>query len=114
VTNNHQQVVTRGPRPNTDFISTFGSGVLTERGTVKVKPTLQLASHPDIYAAGDIIDWDEQKQAGKVNAHAPVVAANVLSSVAGQTPTSNYKGSIEMIVVTNGKVCLHASRAARR
>jgi len=96
-------VLTTGPRPNTGFISTLGSDTLTERGNVKVEPTLQLASHPDIYAAGDVIDWAEQKQAAKYTAHAAVVVANILTVVAGQTPVTKYKGSLELIVVTDGK-----------
>ena len=109
LTSDHVQVLTRGPRPNTGFISTLGSDVLTERGrTVKVKPTLQLVSHDNIYAAGDIIEWAEQKQAIKTLGQAPVVVANILSSLAGKPPTARYKGSIEMIVVTNGKVSLRA------
>jgi len=96
-------VLTTGPRPNTSFISTLGLDTLTDRGTVKVKPTLQLVSHPDIYAAGDVIDWAEQKQAAKVAGHAAVIVANILSAVAGETPVTQYKGSFELILVTNGK-----------
>jgi NADH dehydrogenase FAD-containing subunit len=74
-----------------------------------VEPTLQLPSHPDIYAAGDVIDWAEQKQAAKYTAHAAVVVANILNVVAGQTPVTKYKGSLELIVVTDGKVRFIAS-----
>lgn len=67
---------------------------------------MQLRSHPDIYAAGDVIDWAEQKQAAKASSHAAVVVANILSAVAGQTPVTKYKSGVEMILVTNGKVSL--------
>jgi apoptosis-inducing factor 2 len=53
---------------------------------------------------GDIIDWDEQKQAGKVNGHVPVIVKNIKSLVARKPAAVDYKGSTEMIVVTNGKV----------
>lgn len=98
------QVSSQGPRPNTAFISTLGSDTLTDRGYVRVKPTLQLVSHPDIYAAGDIIDWAEQKQAAKTHAHAAVVTANILSNLAGKKSAKEYKGSYELVVITNGKV----------
>lgn len=96
-------VSTKGPRPNTAFIATLGSDTITDRGFVKVKPTLQLLSHSDIYAAGDVIDWAEQKQAAKTKGHAAVVTANILSDLAGEKPVKEYKGAYELIVVTNGK-----------
>lgn len=98
------QLATQGPRPNTEFIATLGSDTLTDRGYVRVKPTLQLASHSDIYAAGDIIDWAEQKQAAKTHAHAAVITANILSNLSGEKPAKEYKGSTELIIITNGKV----------
>jgi NADH dehydrogenase FAD-containing subunit len=100
------QLSNRGPRPNTDFVSSLGEDTLTKSGHVKVRRTLQLLSHSDVFAVGDVTDIEEQKQAGKVYAHADVVAANVLSVLEGKEAKSVYKGSIEMIVVTNGKVCL--------
>jgi NADH dehydrogenase FAD-containing subunit len=96
-------VSTKGPRPNTAFIATLGSDTITDRGFVKVKPTLQLLSHSDIYAAGDVIDWAEQKQAAKTQGHAAVVTANILSDLAGEKPVKEYKGAYELIVITNGK-----------
>jgi NADH dehydrogenase FAD-containing subunit len=96
-----RQLKTTGPRPATGFLSSLPAS-LTSTG--HVKPTLQLADHPRIFAAGDIIDWNEQKQAAKVDAHAGVVTANVLSIIGGKDATTQYKGSSELIVVTNGKV----------
>ena len=106
IVNNRLQVLTTGPRPNTGFVSTLGSDTLSDRGFVKVRPTLQLLHHSNIYAAGDVIDWDEQKQAAKAAGQVGVVVANILSALAGQKPTAQYKGSLEMIAITNGKVCL--------
>ena len=72
---------------------------------VRVLPTLQLPAYPEIFAAGDIIDWDEQKQSGKVSmGHAPVVVKNILSFVEGKPVKAEYKGSLEIIAITNGKV----------
>ncbi|EED82357.1 predicted protein, partial [Postia placenta Mad-698-R] len=68
-----------------------------------VRPTLELPGHPGVFAVGDIIHWRECKQAAKGNAHLAVVAANVLSLLAGQPLKKEYKGSIEMIVIPIGK-----------
>jgi hypothetical protein len=57
-----------------------------------------------VFALGDIIEWKEEKQMIKAVAHASIVVNNVLA-VTGATPKfKEYKGSIEMIGLTNGKV----------
>lgn len=94
----------RGPKPNTTLLNHFPTKPLTPDGFVKVKPTLQLMSHPLIFAAGDIIDWNEQKQAGKVYGHGDVVVANTIALLEGKEAKSEYKGASEMIIVINGKV----------
>ncbi|KAK7014742.1 hypothetical protein VNI00_019294 [Paramarasmius palmivorus] len=97
-------VRTWGSSPDTEFIKgSLGSDTLSSRGHVKVKPTLQLRDYSNIFAAGDIIDWDEQKQAGKVNGHVPVIVKNIKSLISGKPAAVEYKGSTEMILVTNGK-----------
>ncbi|KIY68526.1 FAD/NAD(P)-binding domain-containing protein [Cylindrobasidium torrendii FP15055 ss-10] len=94
-----------GIKPNTSLLADLNkeSEVLSANGFVKVRDTLQLPAHPDIFAVGDIIDVKEQKQAAKTGGHAAVVAANVVSFVNGQPLTKKYKGSYELILVTNGK-----------
>lgn len=100
-----RQVITSGPKPNTEFIGeSLGAEILTETKLVKVEKTLQLSSHPAIFAVGDIIDWKEQKQAAKANGHCPIVVANVLSFLAGQPARKEYEGFPEMIMIINGKV----------
>ena len=100
------KLLTRGPRPNTTPLRSLGDGVLDERGCVKVRPTLQLVDHPDIFAAGDIIAVNEQKQLAKVTGHAGVIVANLLSIVGGKEPKTTYQTSFEAIVITDGKVRL--------
>lgn len=78
--------------------------MLNDQGYVKVKPTLELPDHPGVFAAGDIIAWTEQKQAGKAPNHAAVVAPNIISFLAGQPLKKVYKGSTEMILIPIGKV----------
>lgn len=96
-------VPTRGGRPNTSFLVSLQPSVLTEHGFVKVDPTLQVKSHPGIFAAGDVLDWKEVKQAAKVHSHAPVVVANILAYLEDKPAKKVYKGSPELIVITNGK-----------
>ena len=100
----HVQVSARGPRPNTEFISTIGPDALTKNGFVRVQPTLQLIGHPNIFAGGDAIDWPEQKQSAKAKQHAGIIARNVVAYLGGKS-LQEYKGSIEMIAITNGRVC---------
>lgn len=83
----------------------LGQDALGANKHVKVRPTLQLASHESIFALGDIILWDEQKQAFKAHGHASVIAANILSLLNGSKLRKEYKTGREMILVTNGKVC---------
>ncbi|KAF9471448.1 FAD/NAD(P)-binding domain-containing protein [Pholiota conissans] len=97
-------VPTRGGGPNTKFVASLGPDVLTTSGTIKVGPTLQLVNHPRIFAAGDVVDWNEQKQAIKAAGHVNVIATNVLVllELSKKKPVL-YKGAAEMIVITNGK-----------
>ncbi|KAI0088426.1 FAD/NAD-P-binding domain-containing protein [Irpex rosettiformis] len=92
-----------GTRPNTAFIESLGSGVLTETGTVKIKPTFELLHHSGIFAIGDIIEWKEAKQAAKAPKHATIATTNLISFLSGQPQTANYGGQPEMIVIPVGK-----------
>ena len=73
---------------------------------MKVEPTLQLPGHPGVFAAGDIVDWDERKSGSKAGAHARVVVANIMNFVEDKPVKKVYGGSPEYIVIPIGKVNL--------
>jgi len=77
--------------------------VVNPRGQIRIENTFQLKSHPNIYAIGDVIDWQEQKQAAKAPKHAQIAAANILSQINGDDPKKIYSGQPELIIITNGK-----------
>ncbi|KAJ7715072.1 hypothetical protein B0H16DRAFT_1435251 [Mycena metata] len=95
-------IPTRGGRPNTAVVSTLGPGLLSEEGYIKVDPHLQVKGLPGIFAAGDVLDWQEVKQVAKVPGHVSVVVANVKSFIRNKRQTAIYNGTFELIVVTNG------------
>lgn len=82
------QVPVAGGRPNTDFLRSFDPAIITAAGTVRVQKTLQVPlsnGKTNVYAVGDIIEWDEEKQLAKTPAHVAVVAANILASINNKT-----------------------------
>ncbi|KAF9531421.1 FAD/NAD(P)-binding domain-containing protein [Crepidotus variabilis] len=95
-------VPTFGSRPNTEYIKTFDASVLNSAGEVRVQPTLQVTGHPRIFAAGDIIEWKEEKQALKAGNHAKVIITNILSLLNGSGKLKEYKSGFEMIILTDG------------
>lgn len=100
------QVQTRGPSPNTGFVSdSIGAASLSDRDLIRVRPTLQLQDYSHIFAGGDVIEWKEQKQAAKASPHGVLIAGNIMALLNGGK-LKDYKGAMEMIVATNGKVSL--------
>ncbi|KAI0629807.1 FAD/NAD-P-binding domain-containing protein [Trametes polyzona] len=91
-----------GSRPNTGFLKNFDEDVLTPYGNVRVNDNLEVIGHPGVFAAGDITDRKETKQASKAHRHVPVVVANVISYLQGEPPKRAYKGLPESIVITLG------------
>lgn len=76
---------------------------------MKIRPTLQLGAYCSIFALGDIIDFPEGKRAIKGNAQISVVVKNLVSYLKDPEaePSKKYTGSLEAIVLTNGKVCFN-------
>jgi len=97
-------VRTSGPRPNTEFLaSSLGEDILNEEKFVHVSPQLQVVNHPSVFAAGDIVEWEEEKQFGKAAGQAVIVADNIMSYLAGKPLKKRYTGWPEIIILTNGK-----------
>lgn len=71
---------------------------------MRIAPTLQLTEYKNIFAAGDIMAFDEQKAVAKTPGHAKVVADNIMSLLAGEVPKKTYGGTFEGLFITNGKV----------
>lgn len=78
--------------------------MLNSRGQIKIRPTFQLESYSNVYAIGDVTNWEEQKQAAKAPKHAQIAAANILAQLSGKEPKKTYSGQPELIIITNGKV----------
>ena len=73
---------------------------------MKVQPTLQLESHPSIWAVGDILDFLEGKRATKAKRQLNVLIPNLLLFLRDRNArlTKEYTPSPENIVLTNGAV----------
>ncbi|KIO28783.1 hypothetical protein M407DRAFT_242857 [Tulasnella calospora MUT 4182] len=99
-------VPTWGGRRNTGYLNSFDSTILTPEGNIRVLPSLRVPlsnGKTNVYAAGDVIDWDEQKQLAKVPGHAGVVVANILASIQGKSASKTYKGPpMEVILLPAG------------
>lgn len=74
-----------------------------------MSPELQVMNHPSVFAAGDIVEWEEEKQYAKTIGQAAVVAKNIASYLANKPPKRQYGGSPEIIILANGKVWVPVS-----
>lgn len=106
-------VLARGGRPNTSLLKFLRPDVLSDRGYIRVRPTLQIDRHPNMFALGDVIDWPEAKQLMKISmGHTAVVITNVMSYLEGKVPKKTYTKSPEFLSISNGRVCFANSMFA--
>ncbi|KAH9850143.1 FAD/NAD-P-binding domain-containing protein [Lenzites betulinus] len=92
-----------GSRPNAGFLKLFDEKVLDDYGAICVNDHFELPGHPGVFAAGDVTDRKETKQASKAHRHVPIVVANVVSFLRGEPCDHGYTGVPESIVITLGK-----------
>ena len=85
-----------------------GSPLADSAGWVDVSPdTLQHKHYSSVYALGDVSNSPNAKTAAAVRKQAPVVAENVLSTLAGNNPTAVYDGYGSCpLTVERGKIVL--------
>ncbi|KAK4056997.1 hypothetical protein OIO90_001897 [Microbotryomycetes sp. JL221] len=96
-------MVAVGNEPNTSLVSRFDSSATNSFRLVKTKPTLQLESHDNMFAIGDITDTDETKLMFYATSHVPIIVANIVSLIKGQQASKTYKAQGRgTIVVTCG------------
>lgn len=92
-----------GSQPVTGYLrGTDYEEALTESGTVRVLPTMQVAGHDHTYAIGDITDVPEAKRADAARAQARVVVANIASQIDGGHPEVTYQPKRDWIVLPLG------------
>ena len=92
-----------GATPVTGYLrGTDYEDALTEVGTVRVLPTLQVAGHDHTYALGDITDILESKRADAARSQARVVIANIASQIEGGDPEATYQPKRDWVVLPLG------------
>jgi len=79
-----------------------GLGVLDSRGYVRVNDHLQLLGYDNIFAAGDIVNIEEEKLAQNAESHAEVVAANIKALDKGE-PMIPYEPKLKYLCISLGK-----------
>jgi selenide,water dikinase len=81
------------------------SGLATdERGFIRVGPTLQSVSHPQVFAAGDVACYHEARPKSGVYAvkAGPVLAANLRAVCAGHAPAPWVPQSRALYLISTG------------
>lgn len=62
-------IVAYGSKPNSELMDKFDASAVTEKGTVKVTPTMQVAGHPNWFAIGDVAETADGKTAVAAKGH---------------------------------------------
>lgn len=92
-----------GSQPASGFLfNTDYEGILNTDGTIKVRPTLQVVGHDNVYAVGDITDVRESKRADAARHQARVVISNIANQIEGNDADVAYQPTKEWVVLPLG------------
>jgi apoptosis-inducing factor 2 len=94
--------MTVGTKPNYDFMEKNFSKCLSDRHQIKVDENLRVVGCKNIFAAGDIIDLQEEKTAQNAEHHAHTIVHNILALESSREP-KKYKSRKRMLVISLGK-----------
>lgn len=70
-----------GTSPRTEYLAGELSAARLANGRLRVTPQLRVVGQERVFAIGDITDVPEMKQASAADAHAEVVASNIVASI---------------------------------
>jgi NADH dehydrogenase FAD-containing subunit len=91
-------------RPNTALLHTLGHDVVdADSGRVIVSPTLQLPSHPHIFAIGDVSAADKASLAFIAQLQAKLAAANLVALLQGKHNKLKPWKTLHGMFVTTGR-----------
>jgi apoptosis-inducing factor 2 len=91
-----------GATPTTDYLAGSLAVARSANGQVRVRPTLQVEGHANVFAVGDVTDVAESKRAGAALRHASVIAANVKALLSGESELTTYQPGPPGILLTLG------------
>ncbi|XP_033120461.1 apoptosis-inducing factor 2-like, partial [Anneissia japonica] len=95
-------IVCIGLKVNSDVYSKALGDCMDESGSLKVRPTLQVEGHDNIFAVGDCANIDKIKMAYKAERHSGVVAKNI-QALATSSKLKSYVEGEPMMFVTVGR-----------
>ena len=88
-------------KPNSDYLADFDERVLDAHGFVKVRPTLQFEEFDNLFACGDVSNFD-RKVAAATNGQSVAVAKNIVALSKGKKLVNASKFPT-LIAVSIGK-----------
>lgn len=100
-------MVAFGNHADTNWLQEHHDTILSPKGYIRVKPTLQVdaVGYEHIYALGDAADLDELKLAFSIKRQVPVVVNNLVQAIQGvHTSMGEYKSKFLKMEITLGKV----------